>query len=176
MATTPRVYLGLADSGVVWRMNEGYLDGPTSDGGDPPVYTGGVAYSVRAVSARVAPSGPKRESIFAQLELVVTHTMATVLRVTPILDGVTYDGTGGTQDLSIDITLADSTERVTEKFLVELAVPLIVATVNRGTNAMRGTWFQVKVETADDLAAGDLIFDLNVLEYEPSADTVAVTQ
>lgn len=176
MATTPRVYLGLAESGAVWRVNEGYLDGPTSDGGDPPVYTGGVVYSVRAVSARVAPSGPRRESVFAQLELIVTYSMASVIRITPILDGVAYDGSGDTTDESVDIELEAQDARVTQKFLIELVVPIIVSAVRRGVNAMRGTWFQAKVETVGDLAAGDLIFDINTLEYEPSTDTVVVTQ
>lgn len=176
MATTPRTYLGMADSAEIWRTNEGYKDGASSDGGDPPVYTGGTDYAARATGLKLAPAGADKESIFAALWLVVTHTMAVNVRLTPIVDGVEWDGSGDTSDERITLTLAAKTKRTTEKFLIPLSVPLLIAAIEQGRNAQRGTWFQVRVQTVGSLAEGDLIFEANILEFEPSEATTAVTQ
>lgn len=175
MATTPEVYFGLGGGSALWRVNEGYRDGPTSDGADPPVYTGGTAYSALLASCRIAPAGPRNNTVFPLLLLIVTHTMAVTVRMTPILDGVAYDGTGGTTDERRTIALVAKDDLTVEKFLLPLEIPLMVDAVERGRYAMRGTWFQAKVETVGALAAGTLIFEANVLDYEPAEDSVQVS-
>lgn len=175
MATTPEVYFGLGGGSALWRVNVGYLDGPTSDGADPPVYTGGAAYHATLASCRIAPSGPRQNTVFASLLLVVTHDMAVTVRMTPILDGVPYDGTGGTTDERRTINLTAKDDLTVEKFLLPLEIPLMVDAVERGRYAMRGTWFQARVETTGALAAGTLIFEAAVLEHEPAEDSITVT-
>ncbi len=175
MASEPRVYFGRTDNSALWRTSEGFLDGPTSDGADPPAYTGGTAYSIRARGVKVAPSGPNAETMFAALMLVVTHTMAVDLVVTPILDGVAQDGTGGTSDERVTIELEAAEERVTQKFFLGLTLPYLVDAVEQGRNAQRATWFEAMVESSGDLAEGDLLLEANLLEFEPSEDTVAET-
>lgn len=175
MATRPRLFLGLANSAALWRYGDGYLDGPTSDGADPPVYTGGEAFDAKARGVRVAPAGPENECVFVLLYFVATWTMGVDVRLTPVLDGVAYDGTGGTTDERVTLELEEQDEPVTRRFVIALTIPLLVATVERGRFAMRGTWFQADVETVSPLAAGDLIFEVSVLEFEPVEDTLTPT-
>jgi len=176
MASVPRVYLGGTTTAQLYRTNEGFKDGPTSDGGTPPIYTGGVSYGVRARGVRVAPSGPDRETAFREFLLVVTHTMAVTVRVTPILDGVPYDGTGGTTDERVTIVLSAETARVTRKFVIGLSVPVMVDALERARVAQRGTWFEAMVETVGDLAAGDLLFEENILsDFEPAEETTVAS-
>jgi hypothetical protein len=131
---------------------------------------GGASYEMLALSQPVAPAGEAQEAVFCALTLVVTHTAAAVLRVTPVVDGQPHDGTGGTSDERFTINLEAASTRTTElPFEMGLSVPLMLGGVEVGRLGMIGTWFQVKVETVGGVGASgtDLIVDLVALEWEP---------
>ena len=99
--------------------------------------------------------------------------MAVDIRLTPIVDFVAFDGTGGQPDERLTITLPDLTpNRLTERFEVGLKLPFPLTGTERFTNALRGAWLQVMVEAIGGLAAGDLIFDQIEVDYEIVRESV----
>jgi hypothetical protein len=159
MPAAPLLFLGDSATGEVWEFGAG----PTDDG---------VAFVPLAKSARVAPAGIGGECIFTALYFAVTHRIINnnpvLVRVTPIINGVPQDGTGGTTDERKIVTLDYvGGARKTELFELGLSIPNIHLTIERGRHAMRGTWFQYLVEgTQLDAGAGELTFEVSELEYE----------
>lgn len=165
----------MKSSNALWQAGQGYLDGPTSDGATPPVYTGGTPYVAKATSVRLAPNGQEKESIFVRLYFVATWSMECQVRLTPIVDGVVYDGTLGNPDLRVTLDLEEQDERATQRFLIDLVIPYMVGGIERTKTAMRGVWYQTQVETVGSLAPGDLIFEVSLLEHEPAESTLVAS-
>jgi hypothetical protein len=132
-----------------------------------------VAYVPLAKSNPVAPAGASGECIFKNVYITITHDMAVDIRLTPIIDFVALDGTGGQPDERLIFSLPDLTpNRLTERFEMGLSLPFPLTGTERFRNALRGAWFQLQVEAINGLAAGDLIFDQTELEYEVVRESV----
>jgi hypothetical protein len=133
----------------------------------------GANYAPSALSNAVAPAGASGECIFKNIYITITHDMAVDIRLTPIVDFVPLDGTGGQPDERLIFTLPDLTpNRLTERFEMGLSLPFPLTGPERFRNALRGAWFQLKTEALTPLAAGDLIFDQTELEFEIVRESV----
>lgn len=134
----------------------------------------GVAIAPLARSVAVAPAGSSGECIFKNVYLTTTHDMGCQLRLTPILDFVPLDGTGGQPDERLTITLSDLTAsgRLTQRFEMGLSLPFPLTGTERFRNAMRGAWFQLQVEVVGGLANGTVIFEQVELEFEVVRESV----
>lgn len=118
------------------------------------------AIAVLAESDPISPARPGGESVFYGLTVVVLHTMAVTIVVTPIVDGVALE----TQN----IVLTTKATRTREQVELGLSVPIMDAEdppVERGRCAPRGTWFQVRLSVTA-IATGDLIIEGVALEQE----------
>lgn len=132
-----------------------------------------VDYVPLAKSNPVAPAGASGECIFKNVYITITHDMAAMIRLTPIVDFVALDGTGGQPDERLIFTLPDLTpNRLTERFEMGLSLPFPLTGPERIRNALRGAWFQLQAEAIGGLASGDLIFDQTELEYEVVRESV----
>ncbi len=116
-----------------------------------------VAIALLAESDPISPAGPGGESAFYGLTIVVLHTMAVTIVVTPIVNGVALE----TQN----IVLTSKATRTREQFELGLSIPITHAAVERGRCAPIGTWFQVRLSAAA-IATGDLIIEGVALEQE----------
>lgn len=130
----------------------------------------GDTFDLLAKSVRFAPGGAGGEAIFTTIWIAVTYDMdAVTLRFTPILDGIAQDGTGGTADIRQTLALVGTPgTRRTERFEFGFSLPF-----NDGVStdairtAMRGTWFQLLVDTVGGLGPnGDLIIEQPEIEFE----------
>jgi len=161
----PTLFLGRADTSAdVWKFGIGSSDG-AGPGGSPA----GDNITFLSKSVRVAPGGAGGEAIFTQFWIALTYDMdAVTLRFTPIVDGVVYDGTGGNPDLRQTLALtATPGTRKTERYEFALWLPYDdgVDTDALRTD-LRGTWFQLQIDTVGSLGDGDLIIDQPEIEYE----------
>lgn len=122
----------------------------------------------------VAPAGSAGECIFSNAYVTITHSMAVDVRITPIVDFVALDGTGGQPDERLTITLPDltATGRETDRYEMGLSLPFPLTGPERFRNALRGAWFQLLIEGIGGLAAGDLIFESVELEHEVVRESV----
>lgn len=132
-----------------------------------------VAYAPLALSNAVAPAGASGECVFKTVYITITHDMAVDIRLTPIIDFVALDGTGGQPDERLIFSLPDLTpNRITERFEMGLSLPFPLTGPERFRNALRGAWFQLQAEAINGLAAGDLIFDQTELEFDIVRESV----
>jgi hypothetical protein len=132
-----------------------------------------VPYTPLAKSNAVAPAGASGECIFKNIYITITHSMAVDIRLTPIVDFVALDGTGGQPDERLVFSLPDLTpNRITGRFEMGLSLPFPLTGPERFRNALRGAWFQLQAEALTPLAAGDLIFDQTELEFEIVRESV----
>ena len=131
-----------------------------------------VDYVPLAKSNPIAPAGASGEAIFKNVYLTVTHSMGVDIRLTPIVDFVAIDGTGGQPDERLLITLPALGARLTKRFEMGLSLPFPLTGTERFRNSLRGAWFQLQVEAINGLAAGDLIFDQTELEFEIVRESV----
>jgi hypothetical protein len=140
---------------------------------DPAAATDdGVAVPLRARSQELALSGAEAETSVFALLVVVTHTAEVALVLTPILDGVPQDGSGGTEDLRHTIALDAVPSRQTRRFELATETPIRdPAGRELGRMAQRGTFFGIEVDTSA-LASGELLLDSVSVEYEPAAGTL----
>ena len=112
-------------------------------------------------------SATSGECEFNNVYITITHDMAVDVRLTPIVDFIPLDGTGGQPDERLTITLPDLTpNRLTERFEMGLSLPFPLTGPERFRNGLRGAWFQLLAEGINGLAAGDLIFDQVELDYQ----------
>lgn len=161
MTNVLRTYYGQA-AGSKLFLGDG---APTDDG---------VPFYLVGYSRVVSPAGSDGIATFRSYLLTVVHTAGTTLRVTPIVDGVAYDGTNGTTDERVSITLVAQASLKTETFVVPLFQGLrdvLDPSITVGRFYMRGARFQVKVESTAELTDGQLFFDDGTLEYEVVLDT-----
>lgn len=125
-----------------------------------------------AKTVRFAPGGAGGEAIFTQFWIAITSDMTSVtLRFTPIIDGIPLDGTGPVpfnfderQTLALSGTPGT---RVTERFEFGMSLPYTDGvTAETLRTALRGTWFQLLIDTVGGLTAGDLILEQPEIEFE----------
>ncbi len=131
-----------------------------------------VDYVPLAKTDPVAPAGASGECIFTNVYATITHSMGVDIRLTPIVDFVALDGTGGQPDERLVFTLPPLGARLTERFEMGLSLPFPLTGPERMRNALRGAWFQLQAEALAPLAAGDLIFEQTELEYELVRESV----
>lgn len=154
--------------------------------GGPKVYEGRLGYQddtlgfdLYTKTRPVQPGGVAGEAVFSAFFLAVTWTMAVTLRVTPIVDGVAYDGTNGTTDERVSFDLDAQTSRTSRTFLLPMMRRLLdtvdpEVTVSRFF--FRGTRIQALIESVDGIGDGTLILDRLDVEAQPVTDTkTAVT-
>jgi hypothetical protein len=160
----PTLFLGRADTSAdVWEFGTGEYDGAPSGGGS------GDDITFLAKSVRFAPAGAGGEAIFTNFYIALTYDMdAVTLRFTPIVDGVVYDGTGGNPDLRQTLALtATPGTRKTERYEFALYVPYDDGVDSDALRVdLRGTWFQLQIDTTGSLGDGDLIIDQPEIEFE----------
>ncbi len=157
----PNLFLGRGDTAAhLMQWNVG-----NDDNGNP----GGDAIDLLARSVRFAPGGVGGEAIFTTIWVALTYDMDSVsVRFTPILDGIAQDGTGGTVDLRQTVALTGTPgTRVTERFEFGMSLPYDDgSSSNAIRTALRGTWFQLLVDTVGGLGDGDLIIEQPEIEFE----------
>lgn len=133
----------------------------------------GQPYALYAKSRVLAPAGVDGEALFCALYLTITWTATASLRVTPIVDGVPYDGVRQTDERKT-FTLASRADRKTETFVLPLTRKLKDArdpTVTAAKFYLRGGRFQALIESLGALTEGDVILEACTLETEPMTDT-----
>lgn len=134
-------------------------------------------YTLRLENADFYPAGMGNEAIFPVCWLMLSWTMAVTVRVTPILDGVVYDGTGDTTDERLTFAVTAQTDRKTQTFEIPLTRPLLDSVdgvTEIGRLAMRGERIRLRVETTGALGTtGDLIVEGCLLEHEAVVGTLA---
>ena len=148
------LFYGEANGNRLFQADSGHLDVD-------------AAIAVLAESDPISPAGPGGESVFYGLTVVVLHTMAVTIVLTPVVDGVALE----TQNI---VFTAKGT-RTREQVELGLSVPLMDAAgppVERGRCAPRGTWFQVRLSVTA-IAAGDLIIEGVALEQEVLSEGIA---
>ena len=164
----PNLFLGRKDTlAEVFEWSTGTTDGSNGGAGDTIVPL--------AKTVRWAPGGVGGEAIFTRMWLALTYDMdAVTLRVTPVLDGVPQDGTGGTPDLRQTLTLAGTPgTRVTERWEFTLYSPYDDGVdPDAARVALRGCWFQLLIDATTTLGTGDLLFEQPEIEYEIVRESV----
>lgn len=150
----PTLFYGGRDTEAsVLEANQGFQDN-------------GADYIPLAKSNAVAPAGASGECEFRNVYITITHTMEVDILLTPIVDFVPLDGTGGQPDERLTFSLPALGTRLTERFEMGLSKPFPLTGPARFRNALRGAWFQLQAEAVAPLAAGDLIFEQVELQYE----------
>ena len=135
----------------------------------------GAAYVPLAKSNPIAPAGASGECIFTNVYITLTHSMPVDIRVTPIVDFIALDGTGGQPDERLIFSLPDLTpDRLTERFEMGLSLPFPLQGTERVRNALRGAWFQRQYQATNGLRVGDFIFDYTVIQDVVGRELVPV--
>jgi hypothetical protein len=127
----------------------------------------GAAIVARARPNEMAPAGQGGECLFAALYLTVSHSMATTLRVVPILDGERLE------DMAKVIELPELERRTT---LPPMELPLLRDAKRLdgtvwGRFALRGTWFSFTCDTPAGIGEGDLLIEAAEVEVEIVRET-----
>ena len=168
----PNLFLGRKDTRAdVWIWGEG----PT-DGAGPSQVPAGDDIVQLAKTARFFPAGFQGEAIFTQFWVGFTSDMdALTVQFTPIVDDVVYDGTGGNADLRQTVAIAEAVGiRRTFKFEFSLFLPFDDgADPDALRTALRGSWFQLLVDTVGGLGVGDFIIDAPEIEFEIVRESTA---
>lgn len=168
----PTMFLGRADTRAdIWVWATGVEDG-AGVGGSPA----GDPITPLAKTVRFFPAGFQGEAIFTQFWIGFTSDMdALTVRFTPIVDDVVYDGTLGNPDLRQTVAIAETPgTRRTFKFEFALYKPFddgVDADAVR--TALRGSWFQLLVDTVGGLGVGDFIIDAPEIEFEIVRESTA---
>ena len=151
----PRLFLGHSGSGALYLLGSGVADGA-------------AAFTPLLETAPIAPGGWGARCGFNRLYVPITWTMATTLRVIPIVEGV--------EKAPVDIELAEQPERKTDLFELALFEPFLGAdgVTEVGRVALQGTWIQFRITTAGGLGPGvlfihDPVLDFDVLEEDREA-------
>ncbi len=165
---TSRVFLGNGVAGNWYRWGSA----PTDDSQPVPV---------RLESARLAPAGMGGECVFTALYPTLTYTADVTVRFIPIVDDVRFDGQPGNGPNAVVVVAlvapADG-RRVRYRKELGLSQPYLRGGVDQGRFALRGVWFQLRVEVVaaiglDALGGpGELIVDGVEIEFAE----VGVTQ
>lgn len=145
----PKLYFG--GTATLYEYDSGHQDA-------------GQAITGLAQPNAVAPAGVGGECLFTLLYLTLSWTMATSVKIVPVLDGVRFDGVSE-DDESTTITLAASTRRQTKRFEIFLGrnAKWPDGTVF-GRRAMRGVWFTYEITAT--AADGTLVCEGSELEVE----------
>lgn len=169
----PTLFFGRAGmvSADIWRWNLG-----ATDGAGPSQVPAGDAITLFAKTVRFYPAGVQGEAIFTRLWVGITADMdAATLRFTPIVDDVVYDGTGGNQDLRQTVAIAE-TPGTRRTFKHEFTLYISYddgSDPDAVRTALRGSWFQLQVDTVGGLGVGDLILDQPEIEFEIVRESTA---
>lgn len=161
----PTLFIGRRDTSAdVWQWNLG-----ETDGAGPAGVPAGDAVMPLARTVRFFPAGFQGEAVFTQFWIGVSTDMdALTLRFTPIVDDVVYDGTLGNPDLRQQVAIAETPGTLrTFKFEFALYLPYddgVDADALR--TALRGSWFQLLIDTIGGLGIGDLFIDQPEIEFE----------
>ncbi len=162
MSTLLSVYAGGGNVGTLWGLLETNQDGAED-------------YTPYLESADLYPYGMQNEAVFTGCWIMLTWDTEAVVRVTPVLDGVAYDGTNGTTDERTYLDLAAQTARRTQTFEVPLTRRLLDSydgVTEIGRLAMRGQRIRLQVDLLGALGDGDLIFEGVLLEHEAALTTI----
>lgn len=132
-----------------------------------------TAFGLYAKSRTLAPAGVDGEALFCNLYLTLTWTATVALRVTPIVDGIPYDGVDATDERKT-INLTARATRKTQTFVIPLTRRLVDprdSAVTATRFYLRGGRFQMLIESVGALGEGDIILEAAVVEAEPMTDT-----
>lgn len=133
----------------------------------------GGAIAARWQTRPISPFGVGSEAIFTALLPVISYTGSVTLKFTPIIDGVLYDGTAGNGvncAVSISLTAPADGKQATYRGDLGLSQPYVVGGVEKGRNALRGTWIQIDVDVTsvigNDINGNPGIVDVEGIEIE----------
>jgi hypothetical protein len=132
-----------------------------------------TAYAIYAKSRVLAPAGVDGEALFTALYLTLSWTATASLLITPIVDGIPYDGVDATDERK-PLTLTSRATRKTQTFVLPLVRRLTDprdSTVTVARFYLRGGRFQVLIESVGALTDGDVILEACAVEAEPMTDT-----
>lgn len=168
MASATILLFGGAAGGDVFRQLVGNLE----DDGTPVLLS--------AITATWAPNGWLQGAAFRTVTVSVSTNVGADFRLTPIVDGVALDGTGGQPDARVSWTLPapSAGERTTIRQVVGLSRPVDLEGVQTMRVGIRGTFVQLLLETTSAivLPSGETDPDLRVaalsLEVEPLGQVV----
>lgn len=168
----PNLFLGRKDTSAdVWLWAVG-----ATDGAGPSQVPAGDDVVMLAKTVRFFPAGFQGEAIFTQFWVGFTSDMdALTVQFTPIVDDVAYDGTGGNPDLRQTVAIAEVIgTRRTFKFEFALFLPYDDgADADAVRTSLRGSWFQLQVDTVGGLGVGDFIIDAPEIEFEIVRESTA---
>lgn len=158
-----RLFLGGPPDGLAYRFGNGALD------------DGGTAMRLRAVTQVFVASSWWGEFLARTATIIVSSNAGITLQVTPISEGIVYDGQSGRPDARISFTVPtpSGNERVPYRAKIGLFRPTVIDGVHRGRSGIRGTWFQLLIESTSDPVLGgespaDVRFEGIDLDYRPS--------
>lgn len=136
----------------------------------------GEAVTWRATTATWAPNNWHDEAVIRTAVVVVSSNVGADLRITPIVNGVKYDGTNGNPDSRVTFTIPTPAagERLTARPIVGLYRPIVFegdGTV-LGRVGLRGTYFQFQLDSigAVVVPSGELNPDFRFegVEFDPA--------
>ena len=157
----PSVFL-LGAGAVVYRMGSGLTD------------PGSVIVAGRWESERIAYAGIGGEAIYRALTLVLNSTAGCTLRLTPIVDDVVYDGTGGPiayVDLVVPTPTTARRTWVNQECVFSLPYQ-DSGGVEQSRQGLRGCWGQFRIDVIAGPGAdaegnpGELILEGIALDAE----------
>jgi hypothetical protein len=135
----------------------------------------GAGFDLFALSSPVSPQGPSGECLFTALFLSLTWSVDITLRLTPVVDGVAWDGTAGTTDERVTLALVGTGTRQTATYELPLTRALmdpIDTSHELARFYQRGRFFQLRLESLGADPGGDVILEQPWLEYEEVAETM----
>lgn len=145
----------------------------------------GTPVLIRAQTAVFAPNGWWQEALHRILTLMVSTNVGCALQVTPEVEGLLLDGTGGRPDARVAFVIpvpSAGGERATIKVNVGLYQPVDFLGTPVGRTGLRGTFVRFLLESTSALVipAGmesppDCRFDGTELEWEPLLGRQQVT-
>lgn len=144
----------------------------------------GTAVALRSTTSVWAPSGWWGEAVFRTCVVIFSTNVGATVRLTPVVDGVPYDGTNDAPDCRVSYTIATPAagERQVSREIIGVYRPIRFEgdpTV-LGRVGLRGTYFQFVLDSigAIDVPSGeanpDLRFEGVELDPEPARRTTQV--
>lgn len=114
------------------------------------------------------------EAVWSAVYLALTSAGSVALRMTPLVDGVAYDGTSA-PDERLSVALVGTGERVTSEHLLPTTKGLydfVDPSVELARFFQRGKRFAVRLEVVGGLPDADVILERVEVEMEPVEDAL----
>lgn len=154
MTANLRVFGGQGGGDALFLL----LDGATDDG---------VAYPVLA---RTGPLVAPNEGVWPAVFAALTTAGDVTFRLTPIVDGVAYDGVAASDERLYVYVTGSTGDRVSTEYLLPTTKPLLDPldpSVELARFFQRGMRFALLIEMVGSAPDADVILDRFEVEFEP---------